>query len=275
MSSLALFLPALHQGYLDLIEKYDTVYLLDDSVLETLPRFTYIERDLRRFEPSVVKRALEALYPGKEIVVADETTLCAIEGDVVLPEDEISEEVAERFLKGKKVAFVPVFLRWNKKITTQESKPHPNRVISRSTLDKKFMDEASELASKSSDWWRQIGAVLVKDGGIVAEAYNKRLPTDYTQDAYGDPRSNFDAGESIELASTIHAEANAIARSAKNGIALDGASMYVTTYPCPVCAKSIAMSGIKKLYYRDGYSLFDAEKILQTFDVEVIQVKEN
>jgi len=273
MASLILFLPALHQGYLDLIEKYDAVYLLDDSVLRNLSRFQYLERDLRRFDPLVAKRAIQALYPEKEVVVANEVTLCSIDGDIALPEDEISEELKERFLKGKTVTSVPVFLRWNKTITLKETEPHPERVISTDECDRENMGIAAALSGKSSDWWRQIGAVVVKDGAIVTEAHNKRLPTEYTQDAYGDPRSNFDAGESIELASTIHAEAHAIAHAAKKGVPLDGASMYVTTYPCPVCAKSIAMSGIKKLYYRDGYSLFDAEKILNTFGVEVIQVK--
>lgn len=272
MPPLVLFIPAIHEGYLRLIEKYQTIYILDDSLLKETSRFTYIDRDLRRIKPSDVEKLLSHLWPEKTIRVLSIENIQSSIGSVHMPEDEISEEIAEKYFKNR-TTFVPLFLRWNKQITTKESEPHPGRVISEEERDTELMLEAFELSKHSSDWWRQIGAVIVKDGEVVVSAFNKRLPTDYTQDAYGDPRSNFDAGEQIELASTIHAESFAIAQAAKEGIALEGASMYVTTYPCPVCAKSIAMSGIKKLYYRDGYSLFDAEKILNAFDVEIIQVK--
>lgn len=273
MASLVLFVPALHKGYLDLFEQYSDIYLLDDSILKTISRFKYIERDLRRFDIGVLQKILQGVYSDKKIVIASADTIRDVTDDIEMPIDEISEEVAEKFFKGKKIKFVPIFLRWNKKITTQEFEAHPDRTVSKDAFDTEIMARAGTSAHQSSDWWRQIGAVIVKDGNVVIEAYNKRLPSEYMQDAYGDPRSNFDAGEYIELASTIHAESLAIAHAAKKGFALDGASLYVTTYPCPVCAKSIAMSGIKKLYYRDGYSLFDAEKILKAFDIEIVRVK--
>lgn len=273
MASLVLFVPALHKGYLDLFEQYSDIYLLDDSILKTIPRFKYIERDLRRFDVGVLQKILQGFYSDKKVAIASADTIRNVTDAIEMPSDEISEEVAEKFFKGKTIKFVPIFLRWNKKITQKESEPHPDRIVSTDEFDRELMIKASALTNKSSDWWRQIGAVIVKDGNVVIEAYNKRLPSEYTQDAYGDPRSNFDAGEHIELASTIHAESFAIAQAAKKGLALDGASLYVTTYPCPVCAKSIVMSGVKKLYYRDGYSLFDAEKILKAFDVEIVRVE--
>lgn len=274
MNTLVLYVPAIHQGYLDLLARYDTIHILENSLLEKTSRAQYVKRDLRSMETKEVQSLLKALWPEKKIEVLTEDNAVHVTGAIDMPLDEISEEIAAHIFKNKKVTFVPVFLRWNKKITKEESEPHPDRAVSTDERDKELMLQASELAQKkSSDWWRQIGALVVKDGEIVVSTYNKRLPSDYTQDVYGDPRSNFDAGEDIELASTIHAESHAIAEAAKRGVALEGATMYVTTYPCPVCAKSIAMSGIKKLLYRDGYSLFDAEKILQAFDVEIVRVE--
>jgi dCMP deaminase len=95
---------------------------------------------------------------------------------------------------------------------------------------------------------------------------------DYTFGPFGDPRSNFDAGEHFELSKAIHAEAALIAQAARRGAPLDGASVYVTTFPCPVCAKSIAAAGITKVYYTKGYSLFDAEDVLGAAHIEIIQV---
>ena len=63
---------------------------------------------------------------------------------------------------------------------------------------------------------------------------------------FGDPRSNFDAGKNIELSKFIHAEASLIAQAAKQGAKLEGASIYVTTFPCPVCARLVATAGLRK-----------------------------
>mmetsp|Transcript_11643 Transcript_11643/g.47077 ORF Transcript_11643/g.47077 Transcript_11643/m.47077 type:complete len:170 (+) Transcript_11643:426-935(+) len=52
---------------------------------------------------------------------------------------------------------------------------------------------------------------------------------------------------------TVHAEQNAISHAARSGIALDGASAYVTHYPCINCYKALVSAGIKQVYYIDDY----------------------
>jgi dCMP deaminase len=52
---------------------------------------------------------------------------------------------------------------------------------------------------------------------------------------------------------TVHAEANAIAQAAKNGVAIDGAEIYVTASPCLTCFKLVANSGIAAVYYKEFY----------------------
>ncbi len=84
---------------------------------------------------------------------------------------------------------------------------------------------------------------------------------------------DFDAGEHIELSKCIHAEAKLIAQAARDGMSLNDATLYVTTYPCPPCAKLVATAGIKKVYYRDGYSLLDAEDIFNAYAIEITLVK--
>lgn len=51
----------------------------------------------------------------------------------------------------------------------------------------------------------------------------------------------------------IHAEANAITRAARLGIALEGSSIYTTTLPCNECAKMIVSSGIVRVVYCETY----------------------
>lgn len=49
----------------------------------------------------------------------------------------------------------------------------------------------------------------------------------------------------------VHAEANAIFNAARVGISLNGATIYVTKFPCIMCANAIIQVGIKRLYTLD------------------------
>jgi guanine deaminase len=84
------------------------------------------------------------------------------------------------------------------------------------------------------------GAVIVKDGKVVARGHNKVIQTN-------DP--------------TAHAEIVAIRRaSAKIGsFDLSGCEIYSTCEPCPMCLAAIYWARIPKVYY--GCTRRDAEKI--------------
>lgn len=88
----------------------------------------------------------------------------------------------------------------------------------------------------------------------------------------GDPRSNFFQGVGLDLSTATHAEAGLIAAAARAGRSTDGATMFVTTYPCPPCAKLIAGAGIARLYYRDGYAVLDGADVLAAAGIEVVHV---
>ncbi len=270
------YVPALHRGYLDFFKKYPggTLYILDEELVLEVPR---MERDIRALAPGEVKVLLDGLKIFERIIVLNKHTLGDLQNQtlpMVLPDEDVNRHFAEAYLVGKNVEFVPVFLRWDKQISTKEFEVAPDRVISQDAADQEIMSAASAEAAKSPDWWRQIGAIAVKDGKALLTAYNKPVPSkDYTLGPFGDPRSNFDAGVSFELSKILHAEAAIIAEAARRGIALAGAALYATTFPCPVCAKSIAAAGIARVYYAKGYSLLDAEDVLKAVSVEIVLVK--
>jgi len=56
----------------------------------------------------------------------------------------------------------------------------------------------------------------------------------------------------IEFGRIIHAEMSAIC-DARNGVSTRDATMYVTTFPCHICAKHIVASGISRLLYLEPY----------------------
>ena len=57
----------------------------------------------------------------------------------------------------------------------------------------------------------------------------------------------------IEFGRIIHAEMSAICDAARNGTGIGNATMYVTTFPCHICAKHVVASGIRRLVYLEPY----------------------
>ncbi|NHK28679.1 deoxycytidylate deaminase [Parvularcula flava] len=57
----------------------------------------------------------------------------------------------------------------------------------------------------------------------------------------------------IEFGRIIHAEMCAITDAARKGISLRGSKMYVTTFPCHLCAKHIVGAGIKEVVFIEPY----------------------
>jgi len=271
------YIPAIHRGYVDFFKKYGangTLYVLGAPYIKEVPR---LERDIRALTPEEAAELAASLSIFKKVLILDEKNIDELKasGSIIMPEDEANRMFAETHLGKTIIQFVPVFLRWNRQISTAEFEVAPDRIVSEDAFDKEVITGALEEAKKSPDWWRQVGAILVRDRKPILIAHNSPLPSDYTPNIFGDPRSNFDAQETQykDLGKFIHAEAQLIALAAKKGIRLEGCSLYVSTFPCPACAKSVAVAGIKEVYYAKGYSLLDAEDILKMFGIKIVMVK--
>lgn len=98
-------------------------------------------------------------------------------------------------------------------------------------MNEKFMKEALKQAQKAYDIGETpIGAVIVRDGKIIARGYNKR-----------ETKKN----------ALLHAEIIAIDKACKKlgGWRLPGCDMYVTLEPCPMCSGAIINSRIENVYF--------------------------
>lgn len=60
-------------------------------------------------------------------------------------------------------------------------------------------------------------------------------------------------GSLIEFGRAIHAEADALAAAARQGIPTLDAVLYCTTFPCHLCAKQIVASGVSTVIYVEPY----------------------
>lgn len=268
------FVPVLHKGYIDFFSKQKgDIYVFDKKIINS---FVHLTRDLRVIEPKKTIQALKSLVPKRKIGLASVAQLKILnkkKAHIIMPEDEVSRVVAEKYLPDCEVKYVSVFLRWNRLITLAEHQIPAHRKITKDEFHRKYIKDAESEAVKSSDWWRQIGSVLIKDGKILYRSHNHHLPSDHHLSTFGDPRSNFDAGQHPEIYTSIHSEAAFIAEAAHDGVSLEGTTLYVTTFPCANCARLLTKAGIKKVFYSKGYSLLDAEKILDHFGVEVFLVQ--
>ncbi len=56
-----------------------------------------------------------------------------------------------------------------------------------------------------------------------------------------------------EFSRPVHAEMAALIDAARRGVAVNGHSMYVTTFPCHNCAKHIIAAGIRRVVYLEPY----------------------
>ncbi len=95
----------------------------------------------------------------------------------------------------------------------------------------RYMDRCLELAAQAAALGEiPVGAVVVKDGVIVGEGYNRR---------------------ELDRDATAHAEMVAIRQACAtlHNWRLDGCTLYVTLEPCPMCTGAILQSRVSTLVF--------------------------
>ena len=145
----------------------------------------------------------------------------------------------------------------------------------RPSWDQYFLTITRQLAERSTCNRAKVGAVIVRDKNILASGYNGApagLPhcTEVGCLIY---QSKTPTGETEENCyRTIHAEINAIAQAAKNGVGIRDADIYVTHTPCIHCLKVLINTGIKRIFYEKEYKLHTVSELLASTDVTLQKV---
>ena len=89
----------------------------------------------------------------------------------------------------------------------------------------------------------KVGCLIVKNTRIISTGYNGFLP--------GAPHTSV-IRHNHEQA-TVHAEQNALCDCAKRGVSCDGATAYITHYPCIICTRLMLAAGIHEIKYLYDY----------------------
>jgi dCMP deaminase len=136
----------------------------------------------------------------------------------------------------------------------------------RASWDEYFMRIACVVATRATCDRRQVGAVIVRDKTILSTGYNGSIRGLGHCDDVGHLMED---GHCLR---TVHAEANAIVQAAKNGVAIDGSTIYVTASPCWSCFKLIANGGIKRVCYGEFYRDERIFQVAQEAAIELVHV---
>ena len=119
---------------------------------------------------------------------------------------------------------------------------------SRPEWNEYFLKIAEIIGSRSTCDRAHVGAVITKNNVILSTGYNGA--------PRGLPHCDDIGHELVEghCIRTVHAEANSIAQAARNGAAIEGATIYLTVSPCYDCFKMMVNAGVKEVIYRQFYS---------------------
>lgn len=127
--------------------------------------------------------------------------------------------------------------------------------------DDTFLQMARVLGRLSTCSRADVGAIITKEGRAISWGYNGAPPgmdhCDHT----------LDLGEGCT--ESTHAEANAVAFAARQGISTEGGTLYVSVSPCDVCARLLIAAGIVRVVPYSAYRLTYGLEILELGGVDV------
>ena len=128
-----------------------------------------------------------------------------------------------------------------------------------------YLRMALEWAKLSHCKRKQVGAIIVKNNMIISDGYNG-TPSGFNNICEDESNKTYWY--------VLHAEANAILKTARTAHNCKSATLYLTMSPCKECSKLIHQAGIKRLVYINQYKDTSSLDFLKTAGVEIKQIKE-
>lgn len=275
-----------HRGYTEFLHNTagkgeDCIFFAGILGKSLIKKLTAMEEDIRNISFDDKKRIINSYLNIKKFLILEKGNFMdQIDGidpeKIIILTGDKSEDFAKIYLSEpdlkKKIQYSDIRLRWqNSKVL--EFKKEASK-LSKDELEshKKFMTEAFKEAEQSKCWWRQVGAVTVKNNKIISRGFNQMLPNEDECYKIGCVRDSIAPGKSPEICSVTHAEATIVSLAAKKGLPLEGATLYVTHFPCPACAKLVALAGFKRIVYARGSSVFDGERVIASKGIDIIKI---
>lgn len=136
----------------------------------------------------------------------------------------------------------------------------------RASWDKYFMELAHVVATRATCDRKHVGAILVRENIILSTGYNGSIRGMSHCDDVGHEMEN------DHCVRTVHAETNAIAQAARNGVRVGGATLYVTASPCWGCFKLVVNAGCCRVVFLEFYRDERIFKAATELGIELIHI---
>lgn len=137
-------------------------------------------------------------------------------------------------------------------------------------LDHVYMQMAHDFSIISKALRKRVGAILVTQQGVILSGVN------------GTPHGCDNACETVLGDGTLvtkpevlHAEINAILKSAKEGVSVVNSTIYLTLSPCLPCAAMLIQAGVYRVVYDEEYRCKDGIEYLKKYGMIVEQIERN
>ncbi len=114
--------------------------------------------------------------------------------------------------------------------------------------DESFMLHAVVASGRSKDPNSQVGACIVGNNNRILSLGYNGAPNMWDDDLFPWDRDN-EEEKNNKYPYVIHAEMNALLNYKGDNKDLNGATAYVTLFPCHECAKCLSQAGIKRIVY--------------------------
>ncbi|MCK5413221.1 MAG: hypothetical protein KAI57_02485 [Candidatus Pacebacteria bacterium] len=275
-----------HKGYISFLneikkDKSKLVFFVGILSDELIKELTSLEPDIRKVSEKDIKNIINSYILVEDYFSVNQNNFSQIISElkpnkIFILKGDKGEDFANKYLSDSKykdiIEYHDIRLRWSDD-KVQEFKKEASELSKEELKEhQKFMNEALKEAEKSKCWWRQVGAVAVKNGKIIFRGFNRMLPTEDECYKIGCIRDSIEPGKDPEVCSVTHAEASIISLAACDGVSLKDTILYVTHFPCPACAKLVALAGFKKVVYTRGSSVFDGERVMTSRGVDIVKI---
>lgn len=124
----------------------------------------------------------------------------------------------------------------------------------------------NDISAVSTCKRRKVGAVLTDENfNIISCGYNHVCTDGCCK------RHDCESGSNLERCNAIHAEMLAVLNKD-----IKGKKLFVNLFPCPVCTKYLALSGLSELYYYEDYNdMTESAMLLLNRGVKLYKYKQD
>lgn len=138
--------------------------------------------------------------------------------------------------------------------------------------DRQLLQISKQFAEFSTCLSRKVGCLITSsEGHTISTGYNGAPKKCSHSDEAGChcQNENRESGREQELLRCSHAELNAIAQAAYEGVSTAGGRLYCVCSPCSFCAKAIVQAGIRAVVFEEVYPDEFAFQLLKEAKVEL------